>query len=302
MLIGTERKVGYDLPKISACLIVKNEEKRIRSCLESIEDAVNEIIVIDGFSTDKTAEICKEFTDKVYQHEWRGSFAKEINFAISKASYEWILSIDADERLSKKLSEKLDKIVKIGEEKAISLFQVPRRIFIKGKGKMRSWIERRGAPRLFKKDVVIWEGKVHESPTIEGKRAVLPKEYYLIHYSSRYHSSPSQVLNKNLRFIKLDLRQKEKIHSTFFYLLKALSAIPLEILRRFFLMGEILSGSLGFHRALWKGTYKFTLHFLTAFLDKEHNYLTGHWIFRFLVLLFTIEQAIWHLAKSPLVD
>ncbi|PIP34980.1 MAG: hypothetical protein COX20_13895, partial [Desulfobacterales bacterium CG23_combo_of_CG06-09_8_20_14_all_52_9] len=68
-------KLNYELnimrDKISACLTVGNEENNIRRCLESLK-WVDEIVVVDSFSKDRTVDICKEYTDRVYQHEWRG--------------------------------------------------------------------------------------------------------------------------------------------------------------------------------------------------------------------------------------
>ena len=64
--------------KISACIITKNEEKHIRKCLESIKNVVDEIVIVDGYSIDKTIDICKEYTDKIYIQKFSGSFAEEV--------------------------------------------------------------------------------------------------------------------------------------------------------------------------------------------------------------------------------
>lgn len=91
---------------ISAPLIVKNEEKFIRNCLESLKDFVDEIIIVDTGSTDKTKEICKEYTDKIYDYKWNDSFADARNFSLSKCTGNWILRVDGDEELT--LSFKVD--------------------------------------------------------------------------------------------------------------------------------------------------------------------------------------------------
>lgn len=85
---------------ISAPLIVKNEEKYIRNCLESLKDFVDEIIIVDTGSTDKTKEICKEYTDKIYDYKWDDNFANARNFSLSKCKYNWILRVDGDEELT----------------------------------------------------------------------------------------------------------------------------------------------------------------------------------------------------------
>lgn len=84
-------------PFLSLCMIVKNEEKVLRRCLESVKDGVDEIVIVDTGSTDMTKEIAYEYTDKVFDYEWTNNFSEARNYAQSKASGEWILVMDADE-------------------------------------------------------------------------------------------------------------------------------------------------------------------------------------------------------------
>ncbi|RYM05909.1 glycosyltransferase [Sporolactobacillus sp. THM7-7] len=84
-------------PLLSLCMIVKNEENVLKRCLDSVKDGVDEIVVVDTGSTDKTKEIAGEYTDKLYDYEWTNSFADARNYAQSKATGEWILALDADE-------------------------------------------------------------------------------------------------------------------------------------------------------------------------------------------------------------
>src|SRR3990167_10338094 len=93
------------MEKLSVTIITFNEENNIRDCLESVKWA-DEIIVVDSFSNDRTLEISKEYTDKVFQNKWQG-FVEQKNFALTKASHNWILSIDADERISDELKEEI---------------------------------------------------------------------------------------------------------------------------------------------------------------------------------------------------
>ncbi len=92
----------------SACLIVKNEENQLPGCLESIKDIVDEIIIVDTGSTDRSIKIAKSFRAKVYEHQWENDFSKHRNQAIKYASGNWILNIDADERLI--LSNGMNKV------------------------------------------------------------------------------------------------------------------------------------------------------------------------------------------------
>ena len=103
-------------PTISVVMIVKNESKVLARCLETVKDA-DEIIVCDTGSIDDTVEIAKRFTDKVYtDYTWEKSFAKARNHAKSKATCDWILSIDADEQLTVPF-EKVREAVAIGESR-----------------------------------------------------------------------------------------------------------------------------------------------------------------------------------------
>ncbi|MEG2666501.1 MAG: glycosyltransferase family 2 protein, partial [Bacteroidales bacterium] len=85
--------------KISAVIITYNEEKNIEACLASLEKIADEVVVVDSFSTDKTEEICRKRGAHFYQKTFV-DYASQKNYANERASHSWILSIDADERLS----------------------------------------------------------------------------------------------------------------------------------------------------------------------------------------------------------
>lgn len=84
---------------ISLCMIVKNEEKLLKRCLDSYKSVCDEIIIADTGSTDRTKEIAAEYTDKIYDYKWTNDFAAARNFVFSKASCDYIFSADADEVL-----------------------------------------------------------------------------------------------------------------------------------------------------------------------------------------------------------
>jgi len=84
--------------KISVCIIAKNEEKMLADCLESVKDIADEIILVDTGSTDNTIEVASRYNCRIFYYEWNNDFSEARNFAIDKAQYEYILSIDADER------------------------------------------------------------------------------------------------------------------------------------------------------------------------------------------------------------
>ena len=91
--------------KVSVTIIAFNEEENIEDALKSVRWA-EEIIVVDSGSTDSTIEISKKYTDKVFYNKWEG-FAKQKSFALAKAQNDWVLSLDADERISEELKEEI---------------------------------------------------------------------------------------------------------------------------------------------------------------------------------------------------
>ena len=92
---------------ISLCMIVKNEEKVLRRCLDSVADLVEELVIVDTGSTDATKQIAAGYANaKVYDFEWVDDFSAARNFAFSKATQEYIYSADADEVLDEENRER----------------------------------------------------------------------------------------------------------------------------------------------------------------------------------------------------
>ena len=83
--------------KISACYIVKNEERNLRTSLESLKDAVDEIIIVDTGSTDGTLDIAQNFGARIFHETWQDDFSTPRNVALDYAESDWIIFLDADE-------------------------------------------------------------------------------------------------------------------------------------------------------------------------------------------------------------
>lgn len=96
------------MASLSVVIITYNEEVNARDCLESCAFA-DEIVIVDSFSTDRTVEICQEYTDRVVQEKWRG-FGRQKNFAIEQAKGPWIFNLDADERITPALGAEIEAI------------------------------------------------------------------------------------------------------------------------------------------------------------------------------------------------
>ena len=163
--------------RISACIICHNEEQNIKRCLESLK-WVHDIIVVDSMSTDRTVEIAKGYTDRIFQRAWPG-YAAQKDFALSKAKNDWVLSLDADEAVSKALYDEISS--EIAGSEALDGYRVPRRSFYQGR-----WINHSGyypdrQLRLFRREKGRWVGgRVHERMAVEGRVGDLKQD--LLHY------------------------------------------------------------------------------------------------------------------------
>jgi len=102
-------------------MIVRDEEKLLENCLNSVKNLADEIIIVDTGSKDKTKDIAKKFTENIFDFKWEGDFSKARNFSISKASKDWIFYIDADESISEKDCIKMKKLLANNEADAFLL-------------------------------------------------------------------------------------------------------------------------------------------------------------------------------------
>jgi glycosyltransferase involved in cell wall biosynthesis len=164
--------------KISVTVVTYNEEKNIDRCLKSVNWA-DEIIVVDSFSTDRTVDICRQYTDKVIQHKWEG-YIKQKNYAVKHAKFDWILAIDADEEISPALKEEIEKLKTTGFTK--NGYKIPRKVYYLGK-----WIKHGGwypdyKIRLFDRQRGQWGGiDPHDEIQLQGACGRLKND--LFHYS-----------------------------------------------------------------------------------------------------------------------
>ena len=98
------------MPTISLCMIVKNEEMNLAHCLDSVADLVEEIIIVDTGSKDRTVEIASHYTTKVYSHPWKDDFSDARNYSFSKAAMDYCMWMDADDILEEREKDKFLKL------------------------------------------------------------------------------------------------------------------------------------------------------------------------------------------------
>ncbi len=174
---------------LSVILITKNEEANLKDCLESVSFA-NEIIVVDSQSTDKTQEIAQSFGAKLeITSDWPG-FGPQKNRALNLATQEWVLSIDADERVTPELKEEI--LAVISSKNAANCYAIPRSSWYCGRFMKHSGWYPDYVDRLFKRGTAKFSDHlVHERLLPDGPVAKL--ENHFLHYSFRDFS---QVLKK----------------------------------------------------------------------------------------------------------
>ncbi len=153
-------------PKVSAVVIAYNDEANMRLCLESLYWA-DEIIVVDSYSTDLTTSISQEYTDKVYQHEFHG-FGRLRNEAMAHASYDWIFSLDTDERATTEVRDEIRKKLENGPD--AHAYFVPRWNYFLGRWiKHCGWYPDYRQPQFFHKAHMRYtDDLVHESFDVTG--------------------------------------------------------------------------------------------------------------------------------------
>ncbi len=154
--------------KLTVTVITLNEESRVRNCLEAVRWA-DEIVVLDSVSTDGTLDVCREFTDKVYQ-EKLPSTADRRRAAMDKASHEWVLSLDADERVTPELAEEIQQLLASPRLNDYAAYCMPRVTFCLGRWiRHCSWYPNRQV-RLCRKSLTsFFDNTPHDVTEVDGR-------------------------------------------------------------------------------------------------------------------------------------
>lgn len=201
--------------KLSICMMVKDEEKNIEQCLESIQSLINneqvELIIIDTGSSDNTVEICKRYTKKLYYHKWNDDFSAMRNKTISYAAGEWIMILDGDEVLEN--PEELISVLKkenLAEYNTITFKEKNLYDYKENKYTLVSTY------RIFKNDGEFnYKGTVHNQPSY--KEPILNTDIMLKHYG--YITNDKELMEKKFkRTTELLKREIKKDPNNFYYI------------------------------------------------------------------------------------
>ena len=226
-------------PTLAAAIITFNEEENIEACCASLNDLVDEIIVLDSYSQDRTKEICERNPKvKFYQHPFDGHIQQK-NRALQYCKTDWILSLDADERLSEELSRSISKFLgnnpkEVGAKFPRLNYHMHR--FIRYGG----WYPN-ARYRLIRNGCAHWGGEnPHDTIILNGPGAVLKGN--LIHYSCKDLADQVKTINQFSSIVALTRYNKGKSTSWFRLLFKPLS----KYMEIYFLKRGMLDGLQGF--------------------------------------------------------
>ena len=272
---------------ISVVTITCNEEKNIADFILTHKRIADEIIVVDGGSTDQTIQIAKELGARVIENPWPG-YAKQWNVGMRKADYGWIMIGDADHRISEALAEEINAVIRSKEDCEQEAYLVPRKNFMFGK-----WVKHGGFypdmpyPRLFKNGSAYFDETqlVHEKVIIQSKRIGKlknPIEHYTfldfesyINKLNRYTTLEANI-NPNQKytlfhFIKTAIKQKSAIDKAAIRRSFPLRPIGIFIYRYIIRLG-FLDGSLGLHMAVLSAFYEYVTN-LKRWQSKKNGML-----------------------------
>lgn len=235
------------MPPISATIITLNEEQNLPRALASLS-SVDEVIVVDAGSADRTRELAAAHGARVLEHTWEGWSAQK-NFAAAQARHDWILSLDADEALSPELQTALAEWKTRTPE--ADGYRMARRAYYLGR-----WIHHAGwypdrKLRLYRRDKGRWAGAVHESVVVDGRVADLAGDIH--HYTHASLSEHLQQLDFFTTAAARDLYTRGKRASWFGLLV----APPVAFLKSFLVQQGFRDGAHGFLIASMAAVYVF---------------------------------------------
>ncbi len=248
---------------LSVAIVCLNEEDRIKQCLESASFA-DEIVVVDSGSTDRTVEIAREYTGRVFHREWKG-WKDQKRWAAEQCSHEWVLTLDADEVVSPELGESIRSVLK-DPPTGVYGYTFARRTFYQGR-----WIRHAGwypdrKLRLYKKSHASFSGEdPHEVIEINGGAGHLEGD--LFHYTYRdFRHHASQLA----RYAAVNAEEKHK-KGVRFKRRDLVLRPPFTFFKTYVLKLGFLDGMPGFVISVMNGYYTFMKYARLWELDRERR-------------------------------
>ena len=227
------------MTELSVVIITYNEEKNIARCLDSVKSIASEIVVVDSFSSDRTAEICKSYGCRFLTREFKG-YADQKQFAVEQAANDWVLSLDADEAVSDQLCIEIQSLLK-SDPLPCSGYRITRSLYYMGRILKYSGTGKEFLLRLFNRQKGgLKKVLVHEAIEVTGPVETL--QGMLVHYS---YSSISQHIHKTNLYTSLNAEGYVKSGTTFSKYQVFLKFL-VNFIIFYFIRGGILDGYPGF--------------------------------------------------------
>lgn len=220
-----------EIESLTGVVLTYNEEENIEECLKNLRKGCKKIIVIDSFSKDATCKIAEGIADTVYKVEFKG-FGFLRSYALQCVETEWVLFLDADERIEDALWKKIKDAVNRGED----AFYIPRKNHFMGK-----WIRHCGwypdyVLRLLRKEAVYFNENVfvHEKPVVKGRTGYI-KGAHILHYP---YNSWSECLQKIEFYSSLFAERRRNTPPLYAFIKAVLSFLKIYIIKGGFLEGK----------------------------------------------------------------
>lgn len=244
---------------ISVVVIAKNSEETIAKGLKSVQFA-DEVILVDIKSTDETIKIAQKYCSKIYNYAEDSRFVEPVrNFALAKATKEWILVLDGDEEIPDSLAKKL---LEIDQKDLGDIYYLPRKNIVSG-----AWMRHTGwwpdhQLRFFKNGAVSWPKKIHSQPII--KDGFQPnfleskEEFAILHHN---YSDTKDYLSRFDRYTDIEAEQRVEKNGENFSISSSvlLKAFSDDFLRRFFANDGHKDGVRGFYLSIMQAAYQMTV-------------------------------------------
>lgn len=199
--------------RLSLCMIVKNEERFLRGCLESCQDVVDEMIIVDTGSTDRTVEIAESFGAKVIHHEWKDDFSEARNISLAHATGDWALWLDADEEIAPESRSLIREVMESATPDVGAFMMMFRNWLTAPERREGSEMAIHHACRLFRRlPGVQFEGRIHEQNlrSLQALGFTYHKRDNMIIDHFGYAGEVMSARNKHERFIRMLQREVEE--------------------------------------------------------------------------------------------
>ena len=231
--------------KLAVIILTHNEEQHVAACIQSAAFA-DEILVIDDCSTDRTRALAESAGARVIEHSLNGDFAAQRNFALAQTDADWVLYIDADERINMQTEQELRRVM---AEDARAVYAIKRINVVFGRRMYYGGHKPDYPRRFFPRDAVRWEGLVHERT--ESALPVRRLKGSLLHYT---YTSWDRYFQKFNQYTTL-MAERQHAEGKSASFLKILLDPPFAFFRFYILQRGFLDGRLGFVMAVFHGFY-----------------------------------------------